>query len=96
MHSSKIIRLSKINCDNYICVSISKYPFIHDYTYKCIVVSMLLQLGSAGIVLSKKRKSSAPEMKEDLWIKFRETANATGALVSVQTPFIVDAADQKG
>jgi hypothetical protein len=67
-----------------------------DYIRKSIVVSMLLQLGSAGIVLSKKRKSSAPEMTEDLWIKFRETAKATRTLISVQTPFITNATLDKG
>jgi hypothetical protein len=95
--SLKLIVLS-IYVYIYIEISIHVYIFYISIYFICksIVVSMLLQLGSAGMVLSKKRKSSAPEMTEDLWIKFRETANATRALISVQTPFLTNAALDKG
>ena len=49
-----------------------------------VIISMLLQLGSAAIVLHKSWKS----VDDDLWLKFRECAGLTAALDSVQSPVV--------
>ena len=46
------------------------------------IISMLLQLGSAAIVLHKSFKDPA----DDSWLKFRQCASATAALLSLQNP----------
>ena len=46
------------------------------------IISMLLQFGSAAIVLHKNLKDSA----DDSWLKFRQCAGATAALQSLQNP----------